>query len=311
MNSTDIFEDCAGRPEGAPPDRQFPLVSVITPCFNMGEFLEETIQSVLSQDYPNIEYIVMDGGSTDRTLHILERYKDRLRYQSRPDRGTADAVNQGLALSKGAFFAWLSADDTYLPGAVSAAVRALTDNPQAGTVYGEAWWVDESGKTITRYPTRPFDRELLGEECFICQPATFMRRGVFEEAGHLDATLRTSFDYELWMRIAKVRPMVKMDRYLATSRMHERNKTLGQRRRVYVETFGVLSKHYRYVPFPWVYAYASHLFDGRDEFFEPLRPSVRGYLLSFFLGLWHDRRRLGRFLREWASAMKLDTLPRP
>jgi glycosyltransferase involved in cell wall biosynthesis len=176
MNSAEVFEVCAGHPEGTPPDRQLPLVSVITPCLNMGEFLEETIQSVLSQDYPHIEYIVMDGGSTDRTLQILEKYKDRLCYKSRPDRGTADAVNRGFALSEGAFFAWLSADDTYLPSAVSAAVRALTDNPQAGAVYGEAWWVDASGKTIARYPTRPFDRELLGEECFICQPATFIRR---------------------------------------------------------------------------------------------------------------------------------------
>jgi glycosyltransferase involved in cell wall biosynthesis len=295
----------------APPlDPQLPLVSVITPCFNMGEFLEETIQSVLSQDYPHIEYIVMDGGSTDRALQILERYRDRLRYQSRPDRGAADAVNLGLALSQGTIFAWLSADDTYLPGAVSSAVRALADNPQAGAVYGEAWWVDVSGKTIARYPTRPFDRELLGEECFICQPATFIRRDVLEKAGCLDATLQVSFDYELWMRIAKIRPMVKIDAYLATSRMHRDNKTLGQRGRVYLETFQVLLKHYGYVPFHWLYAYARHLVEGRGDFLEPPRPSLRGYLLSLFLGIWHDRRRLGRFLREWASAMNLGALPR-
>jgi len=127
---------------------ELPLVSVVTPSYNMGRFIEETIRSVLSQDYPRIEYIVMDGGSCDGTLEILEKYRDRLQFQSQPDHGAADAIHRGFGLSKGSILAWLSADDTYLAGAVSAAVAALAQAPEVGVVYGDASWVDESGKVI-------------------------------------------------------------------------------------------------------------------------------------------------------------------
>src|SRR5262249_45066914 len=105
----------------SPGSAQEPLVSIVTPSFNMGRVIEETILSVLSQDYPNIEYLVMDGGSTDGTVGILERYKNRLRYVSAPDNGQADAVNRGFGHTRGSIFAYLNADDTYLPGAVTAA----------------------------------------------------------------------------------------------------------------------------------------------------------------------------------------------
>src|SRR5579859_651809 len=114
----------------------------------MGRFLEATIQSVLSQDYPNIEYIVMDAGSTDETLAILERYKDRLQFHSGTDAGTADAINKGFARSHGSIFAYLNADDIYLPGAISTALRALASEPKAGVVYGDANWVDEQGRVL-------------------------------------------------------------------------------------------------------------------------------------------------------------------
>jgi glycosyltransferase involved in cell wall biosynthesis len=289
---------------------KYPLVSVITPCLNMGRFLEETIQSVLAQDYPRVEYIVMDGGSSDSTLEILEKYRDRLRYESGPDRGAADAINKGFALSKGSIIAWLNADDTYLPGAVSAAVRAFADAPNAGVIYGDGFWVDAAGKNIAPYPTRPFDPELLREECFICQPAAFVRRDVFERAGGMRPGLQVAFDYELWMRIVKLHSLVKIDQCLATSRMHSGSKTLGQRKRLYLEAFQIMSEHFGHVPFRWVYDYACYLIEKRYEFLKPYRPSLRGYLLSLSLGLWYDRRGPWRFLREWFSVMRLGALAR-
>ncbi|MGH9665352.1 MAG: glycosyltransferase, partial [Bryobacteraceae bacterium] len=113
-----------------------PRVSVVTPCLNAARYLEETILSVLAQDYAPVEYIVIDGGSTDNTPEILERYKHRLRYESRPDSGAADAINRGFTLASGDIFAYLNADDTYLPGAIAAAVRAFDENAGAAVVYG-------------------------------------------------------------------------------------------------------------------------------------------------------------------------------
>ncbi len=149
-----------------------PLVSVITPSLNMGRFIRPTIESVLGQDYPRLEYIVMDGGSSDDTLYILKSYAGRIACFSEPDLGAADAVNRGFRRAQGSVLAFLNADDTYLPGAIAAAVGALQSHPEAAVVYGNAHWVDAAGRTLGRYPTRAFDAALLAQECFICQPAT-------------------------------------------------------------------------------------------------------------------------------------------
>ena len=276
----------------------------------MGRFLEETIQSVLTQDYPNVEYIVMDAGSTDGTLAILEKYKGRLEFHSGPDRGTADAINKGFARSHGSVFAYLNADDIYLAGAISTAVLGLASEPDAGVVYGDANWVDEQGRLLAPYPVRPYDAALLSQECFIAQPAAFVRREAFELAGRMDPDLQFAYDYDLWIRIARLYPLRKIDGILATSRMHQENKTVGQRRKVLRETLGVLQSHYGYVPFPQVHAYASYLVDRRDQFFEPLRPSVFKYALSLLVGLRYNASRPFRFMREWARVMSLGALAR-
>jgi glycosyltransferase involved in cell wall biosynthesis len=287
-----------------------PLVSIVTPTYNMGRFLEETIRSVLSQDYPNVEYIVMDGGSTDETLTILKKYEDRIQFYSAADRGTADAINKGFARSHGSVFAYLNADDTYLPGAISTALEVLTSEPSTGVVYGDANWVDEWGQVLAPYPVRPFDAALLCQECFISQPAAFLRREAFELAGRMDPKLRYAYDYDLWIRISRLYPMRKVDAVLAASRMHAENKTVGQRRGVLEETLRVLEAHYGYVPFPPVHAYASYLADRRDQFFEPLRPTVLKYVLSLFVGLCYNPERPFRFVREWAAVMSLAGLAR-
>ena len=280
-----------------------PLVSIVTPCFNAAQFIEETVQSVLAQDYPRIEYIVMDAGSTDGTLDILKRYQGRLRWVSQRDRGAADAINRGFSLSHGEIFAFLNADDLYLPGAIATAVRALQADPKAAAVYGDAWWTTESGEHIGPYPVRDFDRDLLGRECFICQPAAFIRREAFENAGGMDPELHLTFDYELWMRLTRVYEMRRIAGRLASSRMHRSNKTLGNRREVFRETFRIMRRHYGYIPFSWIYAYVSNRADGRDQFFDPLRPSMLRYLESLPMGLFLNRRKPGRYLAEWCSIM--------
>jgi glycosyltransferase involved in cell wall biosynthesis len=276
-----------------------PLVSIITPCFNAAKFIAETIESVLAQDYPRIEYIVMDAGSTDGTLDILKAYGERLRWISQPDRGAADAINRGFALSHGEIFTYLNADDAYLPGAVSAAVSAF----QGDVVYGGAWWIDEAGTRLGPYPVRDFDAELLARECFICQPASFIRREAFENVGGMDPDLNLTFDYELWMRMAKTYDLRRIDGPLALSRMHRTNKSLGQRAGVFRETFRILRRHYGYVPFQWVYAYLCYRADGRDQFFEPFQPSMLRYLESLPKGLAENPSAMARYFAEWFRVM--------
>lgn len=287
----------------APESTGRPLVSIVTPSLNMGRFLEETIESVLLQDYPNVEYLVMDGGSTDETPRILERYAGRLRFVIAPDQGAADAINAGFERTSGEIFAWLSADDLYRPRAISAAVETLQANPAAAGVYGDAEWIDESGAFVGRYPTEDFEPQRLARECFISQPASFVRRSAFDSVGKLDPTLHYTFDYEFWMRLARGYEMRRIPVLLAASRMHRSNKSLSSRCDVFQETLRILQLHYGYVPFSWLHSYACFRMDGRDQFFEPLQPSVPKYLLSLALGLkWNAGHRI-RYIREWAGVM--------
>ena len=227
--------------------RSAPLVSIVTPCLNAAAYIGETIESVLRQDYPHIEYRVVDGGSTDETLKIAAAFGDRVSVVSEPDTGVSAAINRGFRLARGSIITWLNADDTYLPGAVSRAVSALTTHPAAVAVYGNAYWTEDSGQILRPYPVHPDASHLLEKECFICQPACFMRATAVQAAGLVDETLQCSFDYELWMRLSRHGPMVHVPEYWATSRMHQSNKTLGQRLKVFDESILVLLKHFGYV----------------------------------------------------------------
>ncbi len=274
------------------------LVTIITPCLNSARFIRQTIESVAAQDYPHIEHIVMDGGSTDRTLAILGQYSG-LAVHSGPDRGAADAINRGFQYSRGEYFTYLNADDVLVPGALSAAVKALEREPAAAGVYGDASWIDETGATIGPYPVRDFDPKLLENECFICQPASVLRSSAFEAVGMLNADCDLTFDYEFWMRLARIATLRRIPVPLALSRMHSANKSLGQRSAVLTETFRILRQHYDYVPFRWVYAHECHRADGRDHFLEPPQHSVRLYLKSLPAGLSLNANARLRYAVEW------------
>ena len=281
-----------------------PLVSIVTPSLNMAAYLEETITSVLAQDYPAIEYIVMDAGSTDDTVSILKKYAGRLQYTSQPDDGTADAINKGFARSRGSILAFLNADDTYLPGAISTAVSALSENPKVAMVYGEGDWVDERGDIISRYPTAPFDRKRLERECFICQPASFFRREAFEAIGGMDPKLHYTFDYDLWIRMARQFEIRKIDALLATSRMHAANKTLGHPQANVGETIGLLRHHFGYVPLQWVCRYSSLLLREKQASpFQNFSPSIASYCCSLPVGMLINSRHPMRYLGEWSRLL--------
>jgi glycosyltransferase involved in cell wall biosynthesis len=288
-----------------------PLVSVVTPSLNSERFIARTVESVLSQDYPNIEYIVVDGGSTDGTLAILERYRDRLQFTSRPDGGVADAINKGFAQSRGSILGWLSSDDTYRPGALSKAVDRLFEVPEAAVVYGEAIWIDEHDGVLASYPIKtPFSPAMLERECVICQPAAFMRREAFERIGGLNTSLHFAFDYDLWIRLSRQYNFAAVPECFAASRMHRGTITLGQRKLVLKENIQLLRRHFGYVPVSWIYGYLSFLRDGRDQFFEPLHHSAVVYAGSLFAGIRYNWRHPWRYWRDWLSPIKSGNLSR-
>ena len=241
-----------------------PLVSIVTPCRNAAQFIGETVRSVLDQDYPDIEYLIMDGASTDNTVELLAPYRTRLRVASAPDRGQADAVNRGFAQTRGAIFAFLNADDLYHPGAIRAVVEAFAAHPEAAAVYGEARYIDESGRPVGKYPVEPFDRVLFERRCYICQPAAFVRHDAFRACGMLDAHLRYAMDYDFWIRLSASYPMLKIDRELADSRLHASSKTLAEMPAAMLEAIEVLRRHYGYVPYNWLYGYAHRLREAAD-----------------------------------------------
>jgi glycosyltransferase involved in cell wall biosynthesis len=203
------------------------LVSIVTPSYNQAEFLEFTINSVLSQDYPNLEYIIMDGGSTDGSVDIIRKYADRLAaWVSEPDAGQTDAINKGFAQAHGDIFAWLNSDDTYEPGAISEAVAFLQSHPDVGMVYGDANFIDSQGNLIGKFPARQTDlKRLRRGYVHIPQQAAFFRGDLWREVAPLDPTFYFAMDYDLWIRIAKRMPLAYNPRVWANFRIHQAGKT--------------------------------------------------------------------------------------
>jgi glycosyltransferase involved in cell wall biosynthesis len=238
-----------------------PLVTIVTPSYNQGRFIDETILSVLDQDYPHIEYIVVDGGSTDQTLDILKKYEGRLRWVSERDHGQADAINKGFSMATGDILAWLNSDDTYLPGAVSRAVSFLTDHQDIKMVYGKAHYSDETGRILGEYPTEPFDCQRLAVVNFICQPSTFVQKEAFIQAGGLDSTLQFAMDYDLWIRIVDQFKVEYLPEVLSIFRLHSQSKTISELHALKFnqEILNAVLKYYKWAPANRVYGYCYHL----------------------------------------------------
>jgi len=220
------------------------LVSIITPSFNQAPFLEATIKSVLEQDHPELEYIIVDGGSTDGSLEIIQRYADRLSWWvSEKDRGQTDAINKGFAHAKGDILAWLNSDDTYAPGAISAAAKILTNHPKTGLVYGDANFIDEIGNKIGSFPAAQTDyRRLRRGYVHIPQQSSFFRAALWNQVGPLDPSFYFAMDYDLWVRIAAVTPILFTHQLWANFRLHAHGKTMIADERCWPE---MLRVHYR------------------------------------------------------------------
>lgn len=200
-----------------------PLVSVIVPSFNQGKFIAETLESVLAQDYRPLEILVMDGGSTDDTLGVLDAYRGRteVRIWSEPDEGVADAVNKGLARARGQILAIQSSDDAYLPGAIAAAVEVMRRHPGVALVFGDVELMDEHSRVTGSHVLAAFDlAEYLGRFTYIPQPSAFFGADAAHAVGGWRDEVSYAADADFWVRIALRFRVLKMDRLMARYRHH-------------------------------------------------------------------------------------------
>lgn len=207
--------------------KSLPLVTVVTPSFNQGRYIEETILSVLNQDYPNIEYLVIDGGSTDNTLDVLRNYEGQLTWISEPDRGQSHAINKGFRMARGEILCWLNSDDTYEAGALRMAVDYFTGHPDIMMVCGGANLIDDNGNFLERITASlPFDLwSVVYLAQNIPQPATFFRKCIFDAIGMLDENLHWCMDWELWIRIGSRFKVDCVEAVLANCRFYLETKT--------------------------------------------------------------------------------------
>lgn len=208
--------------------QETPKVSIITPSYCQGSFIRTTIESVLQQDYANIQYIVVDGASTDETVDILKQYEGLLTWISEPDEGQTDAINKGIRMADGDIIAYLNSDDIYLPGTISRVVREFNSHPEVEFLYGDFHAIDERGDLLCKMKTIPFDHNiLLYDANYISQPASFYRYSLFENIGMFDAKLQYLMDYEFFLRAAKRKIKFRLVRhYLSAIRYHGDCKTL-------------------------------------------------------------------------------------
>jgi len=206
-----------------------PRISIITPSYNQAEFLEQTIRSVLDQGYPNLEYMVVDGGSTDGSIEIVRKYEPRLAWWvSEADLGQADAINKGLRRASGEIVAWLNSDDLYLPGTIAAIANAFTQTPQMGLIFGDVLSIDSQGHVFNVMRYGDWGLQDLMAFSIIGQAGTFMRRPVLEQTGYLDKRFHYMLDHHLWLRMAQFAPLRYIPEVLAAARFHPQAKNVAK-----------------------------------------------------------------------------------
>ena len=206
-----------------------PLVSIVTPSYNQAEFLPKTIESALNQDYSLIEYIVVDGGSTDGSVDIIKEYQNQLSWWvSEQDQGQTDAINKGFDQATGDIYAWLNSDDILKPWAVSQAVEFFRINPDVGLVYGDLHYINKDDAFLGKFNAKQTDyRKLKRGAVYIPQPAAFWRADLWKEVGPLDPDLYFAMDYDLWVKIAEITEIrYYQGHHWADFRVHDDSKTI-------------------------------------------------------------------------------------
>lgn len=223
-------------------DHLTPLVSIVTPSYNQGGFIEDTIQSVLNQTYPNIEYWVIDAGSTDQTVEVLKKYSDRVQWISEKDRGQSDAINKGWKRCTGVYFSWLNSDDYLEPTAVEKIVEQFLARPETAIVYGDLDVVDQNKNFLQKAVVEPFDFDRFLFANTIGQPNAFVAKWALDQVGLVDESLRYGMDYDLWWRIVPYYPALYIPEKIAYFRFHDQSKTIQELQKFAPEYLKVITR---------------------------------------------------------------------
>ena len=242
-----------------------PLVSIVTPSFNQGRFLRRTIDSVLNQSYPHIEYRVMDGGSTDDSVAILKSYGDRFPWISQRDGGQTNAINMGLAQSRGDIQAYLNSDDLLQPDAVARVVQHFQERPNCDMVYGLAHHIDQDNRFLDWYPTADYSLKRMLANCCVCQPAAFWRAAIARKIGPFDESLHYAMDLDYWLRIDRAGRIEHLGEVLASTRLHEDAKTLSCHVQVHKEIIRAYQRHIGRVEPLYVFGLWIHLCNSPER----------------------------------------------
>lgn len=224
-----------------------PKITVVTPSFNQAEFIDATLRSVHDQQYPNLEHIVMDGGSTDGSVEVIERYADRLaHWVSEKDEGQADAIVKGFKHATGDIYAWLNSDDLYQPDTLRKVAEFFDSNPDCRVVYGNSVWIDRKGHFLRRKAEHGFNRFIwMYDHNFIPQPSTFWRADLYHQVGGLDPTFDLAMDTDLWIRFAEVTKIYHSNQTWSAMRYYPEQKNVALRTRSDEEDRRIRS---RYLP---------------------------------------------------------------
>ncbi|MHB1947177.1 MAG: glycosyltransferase family 2 protein [Gammaproteobacteria bacterium] len=283
-------------------------ISIITPSYNQGRFIERTIQSILSQNIPNLDYIVVDGGSSDNTIGILKKYGSQIRWLSEKDKGQTDAVNKGIKLTSGDIIGWLNSDDIYYPHALKAIYDYFTTHPEVDVIYGDANHIDENDAVLEPYYTENWDIERLKEVCYLSQPAVFFRRSVVERFGLLNENLQYCMDYEYWMRLAlKGAHFAYIKQTFAGSRCYPETKTRSFRKEVHKEINDMLKNLLGRVPDRWLSNYAYAVVDTANpqpDWRRTRALAVKTMLAALHWNKWISKSLLSVCVKQLAISIK-------
>jgi glycosyltransferase involved in cell wall biosynthesis len=261
-----------------------PLVTVVTPSYNQGCFIERTVKSVLGQSYRNIEYFIEDGGSTDGTVTVLEKYADKLTFVSEADNGQTHAINKGMKKSSGEYLCYLNSDDTLEPDGIATMVAVLEADDAIDVVYCDADYIDKDDAILGNYETHPWNFENFKGHCYICQPATLWRRSTFDKYGYFDENCNYIMDYEFWLRIAKEGGQLSyLNVKTANSRVYEETKTSAGRAYIFKEIFKISKEYFGSTHPTWRYSYFMYLLQEKYELrFRFLSPTNRSRISTIF-----------------------------
>lgn len=261
--------------------KKYPKITIVTPSFNQGKYIERTIKSVLDQKYPNLEYIVMDGGSTDNTVEILKKYDGKIFWKSEKDRGQTHAINKGLKIATGEIFGYLNSDDTLEPKSLETVAQYFISHPTEKLVFGRGKIIDSKDKYVEDYHNLPSNFDTLFDSCDLSQPSVFWRKEIVKELGYFNEQYDFAMDYEYWVRISLKHKLNYIQDYLSNTRTHEDTKTNTQTLKVHKNVIAIEKKYYGKVNDDWIQSYANVLLDGIDH--RMWLPQLRFWISQFFI----------------------------